>query len=65
MLEFLRAVRYAAGLYRCFPCGRLRLLHQVRDLHRCDSAPLPITITPAGLAALEGQGEDLERVATR
>jgi hypothetical protein len=68
MRELLRALRYAAGLYRCFVCQRWRVLHTLRQIERCDNAPLPIVITEAGLerlAALEGQGEDLERVASR
>lgn len=68
MHEPLRAPRFALGLYRCFVCQRWRWLHSVRQVERCDNTPLPITITSAGLkrlAALEGQGEDLERVATR
>jgi hypothetical protein len=68
MHEALRALRFALGLYRCFVCQRPRVLHTTRQVERCDNTPLPITITPAGyayLAALEGQGEDLERAATR
>jgi hypothetical protein len=68
MHEPLRALRYALGLYRCFVCQRWRVFHTLRGIERCDNTPLPLIITSAGierLAALEGQGEDLERVATR
>jgi hypothetical protein len=68
MHEPRRALRFALGLHRCLVCERWRWLHTVRQLERCDNAPLPLTITSAGLerlTALEGQGEDLERVATR
>jgi hypothetical protein len=68
MHELWRTLRTVLGLYRCFACRRWLVIHDQRELARCENAPLAITITPAGhewLATLEGQGEDLERVATR
>jgi hypothetical protein len=64
MRELLRTLRSALDLYRCFVCGRVRLLHTAGQVERCDTTPLPVEITPAGLAhlaALEGNGEDLQR----
>lgn len=61
MHEPLRALRFALGLYRCFVCQRWRVFHTLRQVERCDNAPLPITITTAGLerlAVLERCGGD-------
>jgi hypothetical protein len=55
---------YALRLYRCLVCGRVRLFHTPRQTARCDRAPLPFTITPAGRARLadleRGEGKTLE-----
>jgi hypothetical protein len=37
---------------RCFSCGRLMILHTPWVLYICERTPLPISITPAGMARL-------------
>ena len=64
MHKFWRTLRTVLGLYRCFACRRWLVIHDMRELARCENAPLAITITTVSPFELEGQGEDLEKVAT-
>jgi hypothetical protein len=47
----MHTLRTLLGLYRCFACRRWLILHDQRELARCENAPLAITITAVSPAA--------------
>jgi hypothetical protein len=69
MHNLWRTLRTVLGLYRCFACRRWLVIHDQRELARCENAPLAISLTEVGSAAVSAheraEGKTLKRVATR
>jgi hypothetical protein len=42
---------------RCWPCGRLMILHTPWALFVCERVPMPIEITEQGMALLQAEAE--------
>jgi hypothetical protein len=40
---------------RCFVCGRLLIMHTIRQQYACEHKPLPITLTDSGLSVIRTQ----------